>query len=170
MAAGVAVARDLRKSRAPRCLHGATALNRRGVKQKQIILRPRAPRAEDAEEPLDGFREAGPPLVVGVLGGKFGKEMTDLSTGCPKEAAVRGDTHEDLSHGQGDDLRVGGPAPGVSLPLWQKVIGCAINDGAEGVQVGVHRDLRADDVLDTVGFGPSVSNPFIGAMFVASII
>ena len=31
--------------------------------------------------------------------------------------------------------------------LWQEIIGCAINGGAEGVEVGVHRGLRADGVV-----------------------
>ena len=57
-----------------------------------------------------------------------------------------------------------------ALALWQKIIGCAINDGAEGVEVGVHRGLQADGVSDTVDFGPSASNPFCTVMFVASII
>jgi hypothetical protein len=108
--------------------------------------------------------------VKSVLSGKNREKMPDLPASGPKETAVRRDTHEDLGHGQGDDLGVGRPAPGVSLSLWQKIIGCAINVRAEGVQVGVHRGLQADDVLDTVGFGPSASNPFIRTLFVASII
>jgi hypothetical protein len=96
--------------------------------------------------------------------------MPDLPTGGPKEAAVRGQAHEDLSNSEGDDLGIGGLAPGVRFRLWQKLIGCAINDGAEGVQVGVHRGLQADGENDTVGFGPSASNPFFGVTFVASII
>ena len=39
--------------------------------------------------------------------------------------------------------------------FWQKVVGCAINHGAVSVEVGVHRGLRADGVLGTVGFGLS---------------
>ena len=46
-------------------------------------------------------------------------------------------------------------APGIGPRLWQKVVGCAINDRAESVEVGVHRGLRADGVLGTVGFGLS---------------
>ena len=47
------------------------------------------------------------------------------------------------------------PAAGVAPGLWQKVVGCAINHGAERVEVGVHRGLRADGDLGTVGFGLS---------------
>jgi hypothetical protein len=170
VAAGPAIPTDLRKGRAPDRLQGATTLNRGGVKQKKIIIYPRALRAEDAEQPFDSLPEAGATLVVGMLGGKAGKQMRELALGGPKKAPVRRDSHEDLGDGQGYDLGVGRAPTGVWSPLWQKVIGRAINDGAEGVQVGVHRGLRADGVLDTVGFGPSASNPFFGAMFVASII
>jgi hypothetical protein len=96
--------------------------------------------------------------------------MADLPAGRPKKAPVRRDTHEDLSHSQGDDLGVGRPAPGVLPSLWQKVIGCAINVGAEGVQVGVHRASKQTMFFDTVGFDPSASIPFFGVMVVASII
>jgi hypothetical protein len=54
-----------------------------------------------------------------------------------------------------DELGVGDPAPGVGPGLWQKIVGCAIDDGAESVEVGVHRGLRADGVFGTVGFGLS---------------
>ena len=43
----------------------------------------------------------------------------------------------------------------LGLASGKKVVGCAINDGAESVEVGVHRGLRADGVLGTVGFGLS---------------
>jgi len=170
VAAGVAVPADLCKSRAADGLHRTGAFDRGGVKKEKVVMCPRALRAEDTEEPLDGLGETRPALVIGVLSRKNGKQMPDLPTGRPKKASVRGDAHEHLGHGQRDDLRVGGLTPGVSPPLWQKIIGCAINDGAEGVQVGAHRGLQADDVHNTVGFGPSASNPFFSAMFVASII
>ena len=48
--------------------------------------------------------------------------------------------------------------------------GCAINDGAEGVEVGVHRRLLVDGVLVTADFGLCAPNPFCSDMFVASII
>jgi hypothetical protein len=105
-----------------------------------------------------------------MLSRKNGEEMPNLPTGGPQEAAVRGETHEDLRNSQGDDLGIGGLAPGVGFLLWQKIIGCAINDGAEGVEVGVHRGLQADGVSDTADFGSSASNPFCTVIFVASII
>jgi hypothetical protein len=57
------------------------------------------------------------------------------------------------------------------LSLWQKVIGCAINVGAESVEVGVHRGLRVDGVSDTADFGLSALSSFPEvAVFVESII
>jgi hypothetical protein len=170
MTAGVSISGDLRKSRAARGLHRTAALDGGRVKEQQVVICAGTLRTEDPEEPLDGCRKTHPAFMKGVLSREIGEEMPDLPAGGPKEAAVRGDAHEHLSHSEGDDLGIAGLPSCVSLPLWQKIIGCAINERAEGVQVGVHRGLQADDVLDTVGFGPSVSNPFIGAMFVASII
>jgi len=88
----------------------------------------------------------------------------------PEEAPVGGLTHDGLGDGERDDLSVRRLPTGVWLRLWQKIIGCAINEGAEGVEVGVHRGLLVDGVLDTVDFGPSASNPFLGGIFVESII
>jgi hypothetical protein len=168
--AGISISADIPQSRASDRLQRTATFDRGGVKQEQIIIRPRALGAEDAEEPLDGFPKTSAALVIGVLGGKAGEEVSELTLGGSKEAPVRRDAHEDLGHRERDDLRVGGTAAGIPALLWQKIIGCAINDGAEGVQVGVHRSLQADDVVNTVDFGPSASYPFCSDMFVASII
>jgi len=170
MTAGIAVTGDLRKSRAPGGLDRTAALDGGGVKEKKIVIGAGTLRAEDPEQPLDGCGKTHPAFMKRVLSRKIREEMPDLPAGGPKEAAVRWDTHEDLGHGEGNDLGITGLAPGVSLPLWQKIIGCAINDSAEGVEVGVHRGLRADGVLDTADFDPSASKPFFSAMFVASTI
>jgi hypothetical protein len=60
-----------------------------------------------------------------------------------------------LGHTEGDHLGVGDAAPPIARFLWQKIIGCATNDSAESVEVGVHRSLRVDGVLDTADFGLS---------------
>jgi hypothetical protein len=170
MAAGIAVPAYIGQSRAADRLHRTGAFHRGRVKQQEVIIGPWALGAEDAEQPLDSISEPGPALVVGVLRGKRGKEMPELAAGRPKKAPIRGDAYEDLGHGQGDDLGVGRPPAGVLPSVWQKIIGCAINDGAEGVEVGVHRGLLADGDGGTVRFGPSVSYPLLTDMFVASII
>jgi hypothetical protein len=170
MAAAVAVAADVGKRRAPDRLHRPAAFHRGRVKEQEVVFGSGTLRAEDAEQPLDGLHQAGPALVVGVLGGKAGEEMAQLPLGGPKKAPVRGQAHKDLGDGQGDDLSVGRLPFRILLGFWQKIIGCATNDGAEGVQVGVHRGLRADGVAITVDFGPSASHPFCSVMFVASII
>jgi hypothetical protein len=122
------------------------------------------------KEPSEGGRELAPTLEVSGLLGQRGEEMGKTSLGRPQEPAIRGDAHDGLGHTEGDDLSIGRLSPGVSLLLWQKIIGCAINEGAESVEVGVHRGLLVDGVLDTVDFGLSVSNPFYTGIFVESII
>ena len=87
-----------------------------------------------------------------------------------QEAAVGGDAHDRLGHAERDHLGVGDAAAGVGPRLWQKIVGCAIDDGAESVEVGVHRGLRADGVLGTVGFGLSALLSLETVNLVESII
>lgn len=96
--------------------------------------------------------------------------MGKRGTGSSEESPVRGDAHDGLRHGKRDDFGVGCLPAGVRLSFWQQIIGCAINEGAEGVEVGVHRGLLVDGVIGTVDFGLSASNPFCSAIFVESII
>jgi hypothetical protein len=170
MTAGVPISGDVRKSRAPGGFHRTSAFDGSRVEEKKIVVCAGTFRAEDAKEPFDGLDEADAAFVKGMLSREFREEMPNLPAGGPKESAVRRNAHEDLGNRQRDDLRIACLAPGVPLPLWQKIIGCAINERAEGVEVGVHRGLQADGENDTVGFGPSASNPFFGVTFVASII
>jgi hypothetical protein len=170
VAAGISISADIRQSRASDRLKRTSAFDRGGVKEQEIITRSRALGSEDPKQPLDGFGQPSPALVIGVLGGKTAEQVPELPASGPQEPAIRRDAHEDLSHGEGDDLGVGRTPTGVPSLLWQKVVGCAINDGAEGVEVGVHRGLLVDGVSDTADFGPSASHPFRSNMFVASII
>ena len=87
-----------------------------------------------------------------------------------QEAAVARDAHDRLGRAEGDHLGVGEPAPGVPPCLWQEIVGCAINDRAESVEVGVHRGLQADGDLGTVGFGLSALLSLGRANLVESII
>ena len=89
------------------------------------------------------------------LAGQVGKEMVEALASHRQEPAIGGDSHDRLGDTERDDLGVADPAPGGRPGLWQKVVGCAINHGAESVEVGVHRGLRADGVRSTVGFGLS---------------
>jgi hypothetical protein len=170
VAAAVAIPADISQGRAPHGLHRTGALHWGRVKEQEVVFSPGTLRTEDAEQPLDGLGKTGAALVISVLGGKAGEEMAELAFSSPKKTPVRRDAHEHLGDGQGDDLGIGGLPSSVSASLWQKIIGRAINDGAEGVQVGVHRGLQADGVSSTVDFGPSASLPFCSVMFVASII
>jgi len=52
----------------------------------------------------------------------------------------------------------------------EEVVAGPVNDGAESVEVGVHRGLRADGADDTVGFDFSVSLSLCMPDLVESII
>ena len=89
-------------------------------------------------------------------GKRAGMPAEQGAGGCAAHLEPRaGDAHDRLGDTERDHLGVYDPAPGVGSCLWQKIVGCAINDGAESVEVGVHRGLRVDGDLDTVGFGLS---------------
>jgi hypothetical protein len=59
---------------------------------------------------------------------------------------------------------------GVSWLLGQEIVCRAENGGAESVEVGVHRGLLVDGVLNTADFGLSAVNPLITAFAVESLI
>lgn len=171
VAGAVPVVADVGKGRAKSRLPASRALNRRRVDEQEIVGETGALLGKDEKEPVKDGTETAPALEVGGLRGKFGEEMAKAAAGRSQKAAVGGNTHDGLSHAQGDDLGIRGLATGISSRLWQKVIGCAINDSAEGVEVGVvHRGLQADGDGITVGFGLSASKPFLGAILVESII
>ena len=96
--------------------------------------------------------------------------MHEAFAGHRQKAAIGGDAHDRLGHAESDQLGVCDAAPGVGPCLWQKVVGCAINHGAESVEVGVHRGLRADGVRSTVGFGLSAPLSLGTVNLVESII
>ncbi|MFN2467314.1 MAG: hypothetical protein ABR521_04175, partial [Gaiellaceae bacterium] len=52
----------------------------------------------------------------------------------------------------------------------QEIVSRAINGDAEKVEVGVHRGLLVDGVLNTADFGPSAPNPSNMAAAVESLI
>ena len=78
--------------------------------------------------------------------------------------------HDRLCHAQRDELGVGDLTTRICRGARQEIVGCAINDRAESVEVGVHRGLLVDGVLDTADFGLSAQNPFATAIAVESII
>jgi hypothetical protein len=80
------------------------------------------------------------------------------------------DPHDRLGDAQGDNLRVGDLTTRICRGARQEIVGCAINDRAESVEVGVHRGLLVDGVLDTADFGLSVQIPATTAIAVESII
>ena len=91
--------------------------------EQEIVCETRALPGKDDEEPFEKGSQAVPALEVAGLPRKFGEERGKTVPGHSKEAAVRRDAHDGLSHAQGDDLGIGGPAAGVAFGLWQKIIG-----------------------------------------------
>jgi hypothetical protein len=130
----------------------------------------RAGGGEDAGQPVDALPERSPALEVGRLARQPGEQVRQPLAGDGQEAPVRGDAHDDLGHGQRDDLGVGDLSPRVGSPAGQEIVGGDINRGAEGVEVGVHRGLRVDGAIATADFGPSARGPFSTARSVESII
>jgi len=170
VACTISVVTEVGKGRPKRRLPAPCALDRCGVDEQEVVSETGALLAEYDQEPVKNGSESAPALEIAGLTGDDGEQMGKGPLRPLKEAPIGGLSHDGLSHGQGDDLSIGRLAPGVSLPLWQKIIGCAINKGAEGVEVGVHRGLLVDGVSDTADFGPSASNPFCTGIFVESII
>ena len=130
----------------------------------------RALAGEDAHEPLDRVGQAAAALVIAGLVRQVREEVTEALAGDGQEATVGGDAHDRLGDAERDQLGVGDPTAGIGLALWQQVVGCAIHHGAESVEVGVHRGLRVDDAMSTVGFGLSALSSLGRANLVESII
>jgi hypothetical protein len=87
-----------------------------------------------------------------------------------EEPTVARDPHDRLRDAEGDDFRVCDHATGVPRPHGQEIVSSAINDGAESVEVGVHRGLLVDGVFSTADFGLSAQNPWNTAAAVESLI
>ena len=171
MRSAVPVIGRVGKRRAPGGLPAAPALDRGRVDEQEVVVVPGALLGEHREQPLQGVRKRAATLVVARLPRDLREEGAQILARIGEEAPVRRDSRNGLGHTEGDDLGVGRPAPGVAGFVWQKVIGCAINVGAESVEVGVHRGLRVDGVLDTADFGLSALSSFReAALPVESII
>jgi hypothetical protein len=170
VAAAPAIAAALGKARAADGLQRAPALDRRGVQEHQVVVKARAASGEHAGQPVDRLAQALAALVVGRLGGKAREQVVKAPSGDRQEAPVGGDPHDHLGHGQRDHLGVVELAPGVGRGLRQEIVGGDTNRGAEGVEVGVHRDLRVSGARVTADFGPSARGPFSTARSVESII
>ena len=96
--------------------------------------------------------------------------MSQAASGDGEKAPIRGDAHDGLGQGEGDQLGVGDAAAGVASPRGQEIVGGDINRGAEGVEVGVHRGLRVNGAIATVNFDPSALSPGSTAKSVESVI
>src|SRR6478736_3630064 len=158
------------KGRAACRLDRAGALDGSGVDEQHLVVGARGLGSKDADEPLDRLGQASSSLVEAGLLGQLGKEIAKVLSGDCQEAAIRGDTHDRLGDAEGRDLGVGDSAAGISGLLGQEIVCRAINDGAESVEVGVHRGLSVDGCFSTADFGLSASNPLLTARAVESTI
>jgi hypothetical protein len=170
MGGAVAVAGHLYEGRALDGLAAAGALERGRVDEQEPIAGAWALRGEVGEQPLNRVGEAAATLEVGRLARQMRKEMEQALARRGQEPAVAGDAHDRLGDAEGDHFGVGDPPAGILPRFWQEIVGCAINDGAESIEVGVHRGLRADGDLGTVGFGLSALRSLDTADLVESII
>lgn len=170
MRGAIAVVGRIGEGRAPCRLDRAGALQRGGVDEHYVVVEARGLGSEDADEPLDRLGQAGPALVEARLLGQLGEKVIKPLARDGKEAAVRRDAHDRLGDAKGRDLGVGDLTTGVAGLLGQEIVCRAINDGAESVEVGVHRGLSVDGCFSTADFGLSVSNPSITAAAVESTI
>ncbi|HEX3325104.1 MAG TPA: hypothetical protein VHR65_08260 [Solirubrobacterales bacterium] len=102
--------------------------------------------------------------------GQLGEETAKAFAGDCQEATVRWDAHDRLGDAKRGDLGVGDPAAGIAWLLGQEIVCRAINDGAESVEVGVHRGLSVDGCFSTADFGLSALKSSITALAVESTI
>ncbi len=170
VATRVAVAADIGQLRAAGGLERATALDRGGVEQQEIVARAGTLRGEHPDQPLEHLGETRAALVQCVLGGQEGKEMTELPLGGAQEAPIGGDPHQYLRDAQGHHFRIAQPTTCIVRAFGQEVVGGAVDTDAEQVEVGVHRCLLVDGVQDTADFDLLFIAPIATAGAVASII
>jgi hypothetical protein len=170
MEGAAAVVGEIRERRALDGLATGGAGHRRRVDKQELVFGVGARTGEDTEQPLDGVGEATATLDVAGLAGQARERIHEPPTCDREEPAVRRDAHDRRGLAERDHCGIREPTPGVLPRLWQEIIGCATNDRAESVEVGVHRGPQADGVIGTVGFGASASLFLHTVGFVASTI
>jgi len=170
MRCAVAVVSGVGESRATRRLDRAGALHGGGVDEQQLVMGAGGRRGKDADEPLDRLGQACPALVKPRLLWQLREEVAQPLAGDGEETAVGGDAHDRLGDAERGDLGVADSAAGVCGLGGQEIVRRAINDGAESVEVGVHRGLSVDGCFSTADFGLSALNPSITALAVESTI
>jgi hypothetical protein len=170
VASRVAVAADLGERRAACRFQRTTALDRRGVKQDDIVGVSGRSLREHPDKPLDRLGQAPSPFVQSILRRQAGKQMPQLPLRRPQEAPIRRDPHQHLRDTERNDLRVGELSPCVRRPSGQEVVGRAVDTDQQQVEVGVHRGLLVNGVKDTADFDLPHLVPIATANAVASII
>jgi hypothetical protein len=127
MAGAPAVVGSVAQQRALGGLTAASALDRRGVDEQQIVLAPWALAREDAQQPFDRVREPSAALDISGLGGQLRKQVREALPGDRDEPTIARDSHDRLGDTERDDLRVCDSSPGVPRPLGQEIVRRAIN-------------------------------------------
>lgn len=120
-------------------LDRASALDRGGVQQHDLIPVARAVLGKGRHQRLDLLGQPGAALPEGVLGRQDRKQARQLASRSPQKPAIGADAQQRLGDAEGDDLRIGDPSSGVSRPLGQEIVRGAEDRGEQQVEVGEHR-------------------------------
>ena len=148
MAGAVAIVRARRAQRgALDGLAAAGALDRCGVDQQQIVLKPRAWLANMPISHSKCLSQPAAPLEVARLLGQLGEQVPQPLGGDRQKPTVRRDPHDRLRHAQRDDLSVCDPTRSVILPFRQEIVGRDKNGREQQVEVGVHRGPHRSAML-----------------------
>jgi hypothetical protein len=86
------------------------------------------------------------------------------------EVVVEDDAGGEAEEALQDALPDSGNGVGAVAFECEEVVAGPVNDGAESVEVGVHRGLQVDGALDAADFGLSAHHPSNTAQAVESII
>jgi hypothetical protein len=105
---------------------------------------------QDPDQPAHGGAQFAQALVIARLAGQAGEQAGQVLAGMPQPAGLAGEPEQGLHHRQGDqlgvrDLRADPDCRPPRRSFWrglQQVISTDVEFGGEGVQVGVHENLR----------------------------
>ena len=97
-------------------------------------------------------------------------DVVDECAARSSELVVEDDAGGEAEEALQDALPDSGNGAGAVAFECEEVVAGPVNDGAESVEIVVHRGLQVDGVVSTADFGLSVQNPFATAIAVESII
>jgi hypothetical protein len=97
-------------------------------------------------------------------------DVVDECAARSSELVVEDDASGEAEEALEDAFPDPGNGAGAVAFECEEVVAGPVNDGAESVEVGVHRGLQVDGALDTADFGLSAHHPSNTAQAVESII